>query len=85
MSGIDPSLLYAGALGLLALAVGYCINNRRAAAALRFASSTLTSLQACDEAIHDGTVTPEEERFIGRKTIQAYRDGGATLAALIKE
>jgi hypothetical protein len=87
MSGIDPSLLYAGALGLVALAggVGYCINNRKAAAAIRFATSTLSSLQACDTAIRDGTVTPDEERNVGRATIQAYRDGGATLAALVQE
>jgi len=70
------------ALGIVG---GYCLNNKKARTAIRFTVAGLTSVQACEEAITDGTITPEEERNIGRAVIQAYKDGGEMLKALLPE
>lgn len=84
---IDPALFYSAIVASLAVAgtAGYFINNGKARRALTFARSTLGVLSSCDAAIRDGTVSPEDERAVGRVTIQAYKDGGETLKALIPQ
>jgi hypothetical protein len=84
---IDPALFYTGIAAFLAIGagVGYFVNNGKARAALTFARSTIAVLQSCNTAGSDGTITPDEERQVGRAALHAYRDGGVTLKALMTE
>lgn len=70
------------ALGIIG---GYLLNNKKARTAIRFTIAVLTSAQVYFAAVADGTITPEEERNIGRSVVAAIADGGETLTALLPE